>query len=344
MLNNKIPNGIVSSVKLELKTFYENFPYKNLPFDQKPFALTIKNGFSCYNKIINNDGKEVKFIPEIYYDWYKKRVISKEPKNFNKKNIKHFKGTVITFIKAFPNNYFHWLMDIFPTFNIIDLLNIKEKVKIHLDLNKQYKKEHIKHLGYSSGDVIDYRKYPCISADKLIFIYVGSRYYDWSKNYIRNSLINCCKRKRNNRRIYISRSDSPTYPQGGNMTTRKVQNEDELIKFLKTYGFEVYTLSGKSLKEQVRLFSESNVMIMPHGAGMINNHFCSSKTMIIQLWSPLSWKSPAHQSPVQYKTYNNNVRIVNFMGKDYNTLEINGNMIIDIKKLERFFKIIGIHK
>ena len=76
------------------------------------------------------------------------------------------------------------------------------------------------------------------------------------------------------RRIYLSRK---------NATSRRCLNEEELISALGPYGFLPYCLESLSVKEQLRLFSESSVVVGPHGAGFSNMIACTPSAAIIEL-------------------------------------------------------------
>ena len=79
------------------------------------------------------------------------------------------------------------------------------------------------------------------------------------------------------RRIYISRKSS---------IYRRVIDEDTLIAFLSSYGFEAVALEGKSVAEQAAVFAEAEVVVGPHGAGMTNLIFCTPGSAVIELFSP----------------------------------------------------------
>jgi len=69
------------------------------------------------------------------------------------------------------------------------------------------------------------------------------------------------------RRIYISRKDA---------NRRRVVNERAVIQCLEKHGFEAYTLSDLSVREQVRVFADAEQVVAPHGAGLVNMIFSES--------------------------------------------------------------------
>jgi hypothetical protein len=67
-------------------------------------------------------------------------------------------------------------------------------------------------------------------------------------------------------RIYISRQKA---------TKRRYQNENELVAALSDRGFKAYYLEDLSLLDQIRLFSQAEIVFGRHGAGFTNLLFAS---------------------------------------------------------------------
>ena len=76
------------------------------------------------------------------------------------------------------------------------------------------------------------------------------------------------------RRIMISRQRS---------TRRRCLNEDQLLASLAPYGFERHCLEDCSVIQQLRLFSESVVLVGAHGAGFSNLVVCAPQTSVVEL-------------------------------------------------------------
>ena len=77
--------------------------------------------------------------------------------------------------------------------------------------------------------------------------------------------------QKQNKKIWISRENS---------ITRKVLNEQEIILALK--GWQIVKLESMSFLEQMKLFSNAEVVVAPHGAGLINLLWCYPKTKVIE--------------------------------------------------------------
>jgi capsular polysaccharide biosynthesis protein len=67
--------------------------------------------------------------------------------------------------------------------------------------------------------------------------------------------------KETHRRVFIARTDA---------TRRRVGNMDELQRVFDRWDIEVVVLSELSVREQIELFSEAELVIGVHGAGLAN--------------------------------------------------------------------------
>lgn len=76
------------------------------------------------------------------------------------------------------------------------------------------------------------------------------------------------------RLLYISRKDAPS---------RRVINEEEVVKYLAARGFEVLELSSLPLREQIRAFSQARTVIGPHGSGLTNLMFGPDNLCTVEL-------------------------------------------------------------
>jgi hypothetical protein len=72
-------------------------------------------------------------------------------------------------------------------------------------------------------------------------------------------------------RIYVSRQKA--------RRGRKILNFDEALDILERYGFESYVLEDYSFEEQVNLCSEAEVIMGPHGAGLLQCIFADDSVV-----------------------------------------------------------------
>jgi hypothetical protein len=59
-----------------------------------------------------------------------------------------------------------------------------------------------------------------------------------------------------------------------------VINEDEVLAALTPLGFVAYKMEELSVADQARLFSQAEIVIAPHGAGLINMIFAQRLSVI----------------------------------------------------------------
>jgi hypothetical protein len=84
------------------------------------------------------------------------------------------------------------------------------------------------------------------------------------------------------RRVFISRARS---------RIRRLANETDLEPILAAAGFDVVLMEQLSFEEQVRLMSETAILMAPHGAGLTNMMFCHPGAQVIEI-ADISYPNP----------------------------------------------------
>ncbi len=177
------------------------------------------------------------------------------------------------------HNYYHWLFDVLP--------RLKSYLEIidHIDyfcISKRAPEKFISilaHFGITKDKIllIDDRK-------KIQFesLYVTSlpgsegRTPDWAISFLRSRLITTPPVNPISKRIYFTRGNS----------SRKIINEDFIIKFLEQNGFNIVDPELLSISEQINLMQQTNIVIGAHGAAMSNILFSKEGCRVIELFSP----------------------------------------------------------
>lgn len=77
------------------------------------------------------------------------------------------------------------------------------------------------------------------------------------------------------KRIYIARGDAGT---------RRILNEEELIRMLAPLGFQTYELGTMPIWEQIELFYDAEIVVSAHGSGLTNMIF-SDGIDIVELFN-----------------------------------------------------------
>ena len=68
-----------------------------------------------------------------------------------------------------------------------------------------------------------------------------------------------------------------------NSQRRKILNENELTRYLKSKSFKPVYLEDLSFKKQINLFAHANIVIGLNGAGLSNLFFSNRKTKVIEI-------------------------------------------------------------
>ncbi len=84
------------------------------------------------------------------------------------------------------------------------------------------------------------------------------------------------------RRIYVRRSDS------GNLSTRTIDNEAEVLDAMMSEGFEIIEPATLPLQQQAATFGNADIIVSPHGSTFANLIFCKPGTRVIDLM-PDDW-------------------------------------------------------
>lgn len=153
-------------------------------------------------------------------------------------------------------------------FNKIDNFIIQDKIidqnsiftRVGIPLEKQVRL-------YGEEDAYD--------CDELLFSSWYNRKGNWYKDYLLKIIKpNAVFTPAFSKRIYISRSK---------VNTRRVLNEDEVVVFLKKFGFECIHNEDLSIDEQIYLFQNATDIISCHGSQLTNIIFCKPGTKVCEI-------------------------------------------------------------
>jgi hypothetical protein len=189
------------------------------------------------------------------------------------KKLKNKKGV---YVLCEPTGFYHFMFEAFPT--ALRALELHPEAKILLPINiPAYVKDALNLAGLD--DRIDYEN-EIVRVEKVILFsrIEHSGFVDPDDiQQIKSSLADCVSssEKVSPTKIFISRADSPK---------RGVKNERELHALVKRIGFRVVCLENMSLKEQIIIFSNADVVMGFHGAGFSNIIFSSEKCHVIELF------------------------------------------------------------
>jgi len=191
---------------------------------------------------------------------------------------RHIEGTVFPLVRHPTTMYYHWLTEYVPKLRALEYYEKKGNTSPTILVSRDPPKwvvDSISLAGYEfeecetwdGGSVrvetlllTKHRSGNEITPDQL----------QWLRQRMRKN-IKDSGTTRDASRIYISRSDA---------SDRRVVNEKELMDRLSERGFERYLLSKLSVAEQVELFSEAEIVVAPHGAGLTNVLFADGVKIV----------------------------------------------------------------
>lgn len=182
--------------------------------------------------------------------------------------------------------YFHWLIDGLLRIQGVEYYQERtgRKPILLIDSNpKEWHIESLKLLGYEPDDYMCWNhskvkvKRLVVSSFRRKDNLMSPAACNWLRQRVFSNLPNC--RSTNllfSPRVYISRTK---------ITGRQIINEDEVLQALAHFGFVTYTLENMSFSDEVRLFSQAEIVVAPHGAGLTNIVFAQDLS-VIDLFGP----------------------------------------------------------
>lgn len=189
------------------------------------------------------------------------------------------------------HNYFHWMMDLMPRFQRLQLCGYDLQNDIdYFYVNStaiNFQQETLRAAGIPANKVIDSIWHPHICAKELIVVSRPGKdcFYDYQTiKYLRDLFKENFKREKV-KKIYLNRR---------NVRYRKITNEDKIEALLTSYGFESVSLDELSVKEQASLLSSSEIVVSGHGAALTNLIFCQEGTKVLEMFHsnnihPMYW-------------------------------------------------------
>lgn len=173
-------------------------------------------------------------------------------------------------------NYWHLTFEILPKILMMEESGYDGK---YLLFDNNDTKSMLKILGISEEKVIFYEEDYTYKVDELTVLDAAEVYGDKLVDYMdkqREQVLNkldLSDNKNYHKRLYIKR-----------VGIRKIKNEDELISFLKKYGFETITPEEMSVEEEIKHFYFADIVISSHGAAFTNTLYMRPKSHIIELF------------------------------------------------------------
>ncbi|HMJ67959.1 MAG TPA: glycosyltransferase family 61 protein [Cyclobacteriaceae bacterium] len=195
--------------------------------------------------------------------------------NYFRRKKKRVEGKTVWVIDQWAGNYYHWFVEALPKI----LSTRLDKSEFVVMMPSTYKdllfhEESLKMMGvrWAYFDVVSER----LNCEELYLplnVSIAGTTNPFYINKVRDQLSAGVRPAKTNRRIYVSRRS----------TKRRVDNEDEVVIFLKPHGFEIVEFEKMTFTEQINLCSTSAIMVGLHGAGLTNMLFMSAAMVVVEL-------------------------------------------------------------
>ena len=252
------------------------------------FVATLPGGraYGCDGSIITPDDY---LLVDLSLEYKRERYIRQKHNamaQIRLPRIHHVKGTVVVLTTLSAHSYFsHWMMDLLPRISLLKEAGIdfNDVDKFYISMPKlQFQKDSLRAFGVPEEKLMDCSLNPHIKADKLIVpspvsgVFASSAY---TCNVLRQYFLKESDKNDEGppRRLYISRASTKH---------RRLTNENEITEYLTTLGFTIVEPQNYSLDEQVKLFADAEVILMPLGSAMANIMYCKPGTKIIEFFNP----------------------------------------------------------
>jgi hypothetical protein len=256
------------------------------------FLLQIENGFALSNSgwIITSDRR---FLLDSLADpaFVEKRQIDRI---FLWPDVTELLiPIIIAYSHWAVDNYYHWMLEVLP--RLSPILDPPEFLKANTQFNQAkiiippkplpWMIETLSLLGFAP-DQLYFSNGNQLKAKDLFFLSRLGQPMNtplWAIDWLRNSF--AYWRTNDNRstkkRLLISRCKAKK---------RRIVNEEEVLKALYPYGFDSIVLEDMNVRDQIALFSQAEIIVAPHGAGLTNLVFANN-VILIEIFEP-SWLWP----------------------------------------------------
>jgi capsular polysaccharide biosynthesis protein len=180
-------------------------------------------------------------------------------------------------LQDWANNYFHWMTEILP--RIVAMNHQQPSIPVVIPSNYLKYPFIVESLNVLKIDIKTFDVRQSIKVNKLYATaipHVG-RFNEGLMHFFLDKMLGgTASNVHPFRCIYITR---------GKARRRGVSNEEAVFDLLKEKGFEKIVLEDLHLKNQIKLFQETRVVVASHGAGLSNSMFMQKGQTIIELKS-----------------------------------------------------------
>jgi capsular polysaccharide biosynthesis protein len=277
-VSNALPKTMHGSVR-------QQFSMDQTHVFPETFVATIPRGRVTNRGFVMTPDRQFLHDVSAYFHDPKRTVEAALAHDWKLEPLTEIDGRVAVLATEAASLYYHWLFQLLPRYELLRRARVELESIDHFyvnNRNSKFQRETLAALGIDPSKVIDGDRVGHLRARELIVPSVplgAGCFRPWMTEFLRDSFIpkNSSGTKPFSRRLYISR---------GQAVYRRTLNEEEVVKLLQKYGFEVFQMEGLSVQEQAAVMASCEAVVAPHGGGLSNIVFCSPGTKIIEIFSP----------------------------------------------------------
>ena len=229
-----------------------------------------------------------------------KKYQSEHPSK-KKKTVK-VKGRLAVITKSGQDNYFHWMIQVFPRIKILSEAKLPYDALLFHPLTRRFQKESVELAKIDSKKLRFYGDDEELEVEEVLLTsipYVTSQGWEEFPVWIHDfwdALVPIDRDGNYPKHLLLSRNKA---------LTRRIHNEGALLKEFPS--FQSVILENYSLLQQANYFRNAEFIIAPHGAGLANLVFARPKTRFIELFDPSApnsvFKNLARRLQIDYKSF-----------------------------------------
>lgn len=176
-------------------------------------------------------------------------------------NARHIDGVVVSVLsRGAHGNISHFLSDLLPRIQLVHDTGMRADAWLVHRSTAAWAREGLTLAGLTVGEIVEIEPDELVTAATLVVPSPSGfapRTAPWACRAAKRLLGRLVRP--GNARIWVSRADA---------SRRHVLNEDDVVRALRSMGFESVTLTGLPLAEQVGLIAGASIVIGAHGAGL----------------------------------------------------------------------------
>jgi capsular polysaccharide biosynthesis protein len=191
----------------------------------------------------------------------------------------HVSGRVGVLATRGDSNYFHFLVDVLPRLSLVTgATGIAVPDRWYVSTQKVWQRELLELAGVPLDSCIDAADVPHLSADELVVPSPVVRPVTpaWIVPWLRGILLGAETPRRSGRRVLLTRDEG--------RNNRRIVNFEDVRAELERRGFELFDPGAHTVREQIAMFAESEIIVGPHGAGLANLVFASPGSSLVELF------------------------------------------------------------